>query len=84
MADLEEQNLIYGLHTSNAQLKSNPKAISKIYIKKQPHNNQLKNILELANKGIEVALDENIHLKNGLNTQDGKIMHPAVDEALNK
>jgi alanine dehydrogenase len=41
-------------------------------------------ILELANKGIEVALDENIHLKNGLNTQDGKIMHPAVDEALNK
>ena len=33
MADLEEQNLIYGLHTSNAQLKSNPKAISKIYIK---------------------------------------------------
>jgi len=41
-------------------------------------------ILELANKGIEVALDDNIHLKNGLNTQDGKIMHPAVDEALNK
>ena len=50
MSDLEEQNLIYGLHTSNAQLKSNPKAISKIYIKKHPHNSQLKNILELANK----------------------------------
>tara|TARA_B000000477_G_scaffold48848_1_gene41244 strand:- start:153 stop:1241 length:1089 start_codon:yes stop_codon:yes gene_type:complete len=41
-------------------------------------------ILELANKGIEEALNENIHLKNGLNTQDGKIMHPAVEEALNK
>ena len=41
-------------------------------------------ILELANKGINVALSENIHLKNGLNMQNGKAIHPAVEEALNK
>ena len=41
-------------------------------------------ILELANKGINEALTENIHLKNGLNMQNGKAIHPAVEEALNK
>jgi alanine dehydrogenase len=41
-------------------------------------------ILELANKGISEALTENIHLKNGLNMQNGKAIHPAVEEALNK
>ena len=40
-------------------------------------------ILELANKGINEALTENIHLKNGLNMQNGKAIHPAVEEALN-
>ena len=40
-------------------------------------------ILELANKGINEALTENIHLKNGLNMQNGKAVHPAVEEALN-
>ena len=41
-------------------------------------------ILELANKGINEALTENVHLKNGLNMQNGKAIHPAVEEALNK
>ena len=39
-------------------------------------------ILELANKGIYEALDENIHLKNGLNISKGQVVHPAVKEAL--
>ena len=41
-------------------------------------------ILELANKGITRALDENNHLKNGLNTLNGQAVHPGVQEALNK
>ena len=39
-------------------------------------------IKELANKGIQSALDENKHLKNGLNIKDGFIAHPGVKEAL--
>ena len=39
-------------------------------------------VLELANKGIEVALNENIHLANGLNIKNGKVVHEAVKEAL--
>tara|TARA_Y200000002_G_scaffold376398_1_gene380190 strand:- start:728 stop:1822 length:1095 start_codon:yes stop_codon:yes gene_type:complete len=39
-------------------------------------------ILELANKGIETALKENPHLANGLNMQNGEIIHESVREAL--
>ena len=39
-------------------------------------------ILELANKGIEKALKENIHLKNGLNIHNSQIVHEGVKEAL--
>ena len=39
-------------------------------------------ILELANKGIETALNENPHLANGLNIQNGQIVHDSVREAL--
>lgn len=39
-------------------------------------------IKELANKGIIEALNQNTHLKNGLNIQDGQIIHPAVKETL--
>ena len=39
-------------------------------------------ILELANKGIETALKENPHLANGLNIQNGEIIHDSVREAL--
>ena len=37
--------------------------------------------LALADKGLK-ALDENPHLMEGLNVKDGKIVHPAVIEAL--
>ena len=37
--------------------------------------------LALADKGLK-ALEENPHLMEGLNVQDGKIVHPAVIEAL--
>jgi len=37
--------------------------------------------LSLADKGLK-ALDENSHLMAGLNVQAGKIVHPAVIEAL--
>ena len=39
-------------------------------------------ILELANKGTDLALSENKHLANGLNIKNGKIVHDAVKEAL--
>jgi alanine dehydrogenase len=39
--------------------------------------------MELANKGISAALNENKHLMNGLNIMGGKIVHPAIAEALN-
>ncbi|MAR94972.1 MAG: alanine dehydrogenase [Gammaproteobacteria bacterium] len=39
-------------------------------------------IKDLANKGIMKALDEDKHLKNGLNIQNGSITHPGVREAL--
>ena len=39
-------------------------------------------VLELADKGIEKALNEYIHLANGLNIKNGKIVHDAVREAL--
>jgi alanine dehydrogenase len=39
-------------------------------------------VLELANKGIEIALSENLHLANGLNIKNGKVVHEAVKEAL--
>ena len=39
-------------------------------------------IKELANKGVNQALNENNHLMNGLNIQNGEIVHPAIKEAL--
>ena len=39
-------------------------------------------ILELANKGVETAINENPHLANGLNIQNGQIIHESVREAL--
>ena len=41
-------------------------------------------ILDLANKGVKNALNENTHLMNGLNIQHGRIIHPAIKEALSK
>jgi alanine dehydrogenase len=42
----------------------------------------LKYVEELANKGIDKALEDNKHLANGLNIRRGEIVHPAVKEAL--
>ena len=39
-------------------------------------------ILELANKGVEKALNENKHLENGLNIKNSQIVHEGVKEAL--
>tara|TARA_B100000029_G_C17579602_1_gene959205 strand:- start:699 stop:1790 length:1092 start_codon:yes stop_codon:yes gene_type:complete len=38
-------------------------------------------ILDLANKGIKRALDEDKHLFNGLNIRNGEIIHPSVRES---
>ena len=40
-------------------------------------------IEDLANKGVENALANDEHLRNGLNIQNGEITHPAVKDALN-
>ena len=39
-------------------------------------------ILELANKGVERALNENQHLHNGLNIKNSQVVHEGVKEAL--
>ena len=39
-------------------------------------------ILDLANKGIDGALNDDEHLRNGLNIQGGEVKHQAVKEAL--
>ena len=39
-------------------------------------------ILELANKGIDKALDENKHLENDLNIKNSEVVHEGVKEAL--
>ena len=39
-------------------------------------------VLELANKGVEKALEENKHLANGLNIKNSEVVHEAVKEAL--
>ncbi len=48
------------------------------------NNATLPFILELANKGIDNALAENVHLRNGLNVKAGHVTHKAVAEALGK
>ncbi len=48
------------------------------------NNATLPFIKELANKGIEKAFSENKHLMNGLNIQNGEIIHPAIKEALKR
>ena len=39
-------------------------------------------IHELADKGINQALEQNTHLANGLNIQNGKVIHPAIKEVM--
>jgi len=39
-------------------------------------------ILEIAEKGVTKALNENKYLFDGLNMQDGKVIHPGVKESL--
>ena len=39
-------------------------------------------VVNLANNGIQNALDSDKHLRNGLNILDGRIVHPGVKEAL--
>ena len=41
-------------------------------------------IQDLANKGVDIALSEDEHLRNGLNIKDGNIMHQGVKESLEK
>ena len=55
MTDQENLNLIYGIHTCNAQLKLNPKNIKKIYLKKPPVSNHIKKIIQDAeNLNVEI------------------------------
>jgi alanine dehydrogenase len=39
-------------------------------------------VMELANKGVDTALNENPHLAMGLNIKNGEVVHEAVREAL--
>ena len=41
-------------------------------------------IENLANKGVDKALADDEHLRNGLNIQNGNIIHPGVKEALDR
>lgn len=48
------------------------------------NNATLPYVLEIADKGIRKALDENQHLMSGLNVYDGRIVHRAVAKALRR
>ena len=50
MPDKDSRNFIYGIHTSNAQLKLNPADIKKVFIKKNSQNKQLKRIISISNQ----------------------------------
>ena len=52
-----ELKLVYGLHTCAAQIKTNPKNIKKIFIKKPPYNKNLSNIIQIA-KNSNLKIDE--------------------------
>ena len=41
-------------------------------------------IQDLANKGVDIALSEDEHLRNGLNIQQGTITHQGVKDSLEK
>jgi len=45
-------------------------------------NATLPYVIELAERGVEDALERSPGLRMGLNVQDGRITHPAVAEAL--
>jgi alanine dehydrogenase len=45
-------------------------------------NATLPYVIELAEKGVEGALESNEGLRTGLNVHDGEITHPAVADAL--
>ena len=45
-------------------------------------NATLPYLIELADLGVDEALERNVGLRMGLNVRDGQIMHPAVAEAL--
>jgi alanine dehydrogenase len=45
-------------------------------------NATLPYVIELAERGVEEALERNSGLRGGLNVQGGQITHPAVAEAL--
>jgi alanine dehydrogenase len=45
-------------------------------------NATLPYVLELAERGVEEALERSEPLRHGLNVQDGEIIHPAVAQAL--
>ena len=56
MTDQENLNLIYGIHTCNAQLKLNPGTIKKIYLKKPPVSNNVMKIIKGAeNLNVEIV-----------------------------
>ena len=48
------------------------------------YKRQLSYIEDLANKGVNKALADDEHLRNGLNIQDGNITHPGVKDALDR
>ena len=45
------------------------------------NNATLPFVVELADKGWDRALEDNPHLRNGLNIRAGRITHPAVEAA---
>ena len=57
MTDQDSVNLIYGIHTCNAQLKLNPGNIKKIYLKKAPVNNQISKIAKQA-ENFNILIEE--------------------------
>ena len=56
MTNQENLNLIYGIHTCNAQLRLNPENIKRIYLKKPPVSNHVTKIIKDAeNLNVEIT-----------------------------
>ena len=82
MTDQENLNLIYGIHTCNAQLKLSPKNIKKIYLKKPPVSNHLTKIMKDAeNLNVEIVEVEKDFLTKLLEVSEAVRYLPGANQA---
>ena len=75
MSNEQSKNFIYGIHTVNALLKSNPRSIRKIFFKKDTNNSNLLKLIKLAQKEEIEIIESN---KNFLTTSSMTNKHQGI------